>query len=417
MTADRRRRVVITGIGPVSPIGVGAESFWDAIVAGRSGAVALDQLSIPFAIETLRSRVVARVRDEWLPDDPRRRTDRRGLFAEVALRLALADAGLATLSGSRSAVVVGNAVGAPIEVEATFLQRERAATALHAGDGDSALLRQLSFHTVADELADRCGCEGPVLTISTGCTAALDAISAAYAMIRSGEVELAVTGSAEAPLTPMVLASFDVIGATTRRNDVPQTASRPFDRERDGFVLGEGAAILVVEDAERALGRGARAYAELVGFASTSNGRHMTNMAPDGRAVAHCIRMALEDARVPPDAIDHVNAHGSSTPQNDLCETNAIKEALGRRSHAVTVNSLKSMVGHALGASNALELAGCSLSLRHQRHFPTINLRTPGEGCDLDYVPEGARRAVIGHLLKLSNGFSGIHSAVVMRAA
>lgn len=412
---SNRRRVVITGVGPVSPVGVGRQAFWNGIREGRSGTVALTELPGGFPVETLRSRVVGRIPDALLPEDERRHTDRRSFLAELALDLALKDADLRSLHATRSALVLGNAVGSPIEVEAAFLRRERGELGAPSV-APPALLRQLSFHTVADELAARCGCEGLVLTVSTGCTASLDAISTAFDLVRTGVADVALAGSAEAPLTSMVFASFDVIGATTRRNDIPTAASRPFDRQRDGFVLAEGAALLVLEEREHARERGAPIYAEVTGFASSSNAYHMTQLSADGLSLAHCLRLALEDARLPPEAVDHVSAHGSSTPQNDLCETNAIKAVLGARSRAVTVNSLKAMLGHALGASNALEVAACALSLRHQFHFPTINLDEPGPGCDLDYLAHAGRAAACGHLVKLSNGFSGIHSALVMAA-
>ncbi|MBN9684648.1 MULTISPECIES: beta-ketoacyl-[acyl-carrier-protein] synthase family protein [unclassified Corallococcus] len=414
-SAPRRRRVVITGVGPVSPVAVGRQSFWNAIQEGRSGTVALTSLPGGFPVETLRSRVAGIIPDALLPEDPRRVTDRRGLLAELALDLALRDADLRSLEGARSAVVMGNAVGAVMAMEAAFRAREREPSARPV-EAPGSLARQFSYHTVAHELAARCGAEGLVLTMSTGCTASLDAISAAFDLVRSGQVDVAVTGSAEAPLTSMCFASFDVIGATSRRNDSPATASRPFDKQRDGFVAAEGAAIVVLEELERARARGARILAELVGAASSCNAYHMTNLTVDGEDLAHCIRLALEDARLPPDAVDHVSAHGSSTPQNDLFETNAIKVALGARARRITVNSLKSMLGHALGASNALEVVACALSLAHQRHHPTINLDEPGEGCDLDYVAKEARSGSFQHALKLCNSFSGIHSALVMAA-
>jgi 3-oxoacyl-(acyl-carrier-protein) synthase len=411
----RRQRVVITGVGPVTPIGVGVEAFWGAALAGRSGVQALTELPGGFPVESLRSRVVARVPDSELPEAGLGARDRRGLLARTALSRALQDARLSDLEEARAAVVMGNAVGSPIPVEAALRARDDSLGG--QGARTEGLLRDMSFHTVADEVAARCGCEGPVLTVSTGCTAGLDAICCAFELLGADDVDIAVAGSAEAPLTPMVFASFDVIGATSRRNDEPAVASRPFDRDRDGFVLAEGAALLVLEQRNRALARGARIYAEILGAASTSNAYHMTSLASDGSTVADCIRQTLADAEISPQAVDHVNAHGSSTPQNDLCESNAIKLALGAGARRVSVNSLKSMLGHALGASNAIEMAACALSLYHQRHFPTINLSVPGLGCDLDYVPGHARKASCETMLKLSNGFSGIHTAVVLRAA
>jgi 3-oxoacyl-(acyl-carrier-protein) synthase len=312
-------------------------------------------------------------------------------------------------------MVLGNAVGGTAAMEASFLQmidRER----LDPTRAPSDLLRQMSFHSMAHELAAWCGLEGPVLTVSTGCTAGLDAIATGFELVRSGTVKVAITGSAEAPLTPVVFAAFDVIGALTQRNFDAKHASRPFDRERDGFVLGEGAAFLVLEERKRALRRGAHVYAELIGFASLSNSYHMTDLPADGTALAECIRQALKDAGIAPHEVDHVNAHGSSTKQNDLCETNAVKTALGTRARQITMNSLKSMVGHALGASNAIEMVACALALDCQYLFPTINLDCPGEGCDLDYVANEGRHASLRNIVKLSNGFSGIHSVIVMSA-
>jgi 3-oxoacyl-(acyl-carrier-protein) synthase len=213
-----------------------------------------------------------------------------------------------------------------------------------------------------------------------------------------------------------VFAAFDVIGALTQRNWDPEHASRPFEAERDGFVLGEGAALLLLEEREQALRRNARIYAEIVGFASVSNAYHMTDLPPDGTALAMCVRLALDDANLKAEEIDHVNAHGSSTPQNDICETNALKLSLGHHVHEVPVTSLKSMIGHALGASNAIEVAAAALCIAHQFVYPTANLDQPAPGCDLDYVPKCGRAHTLDHVLKVSNGFSGVHSALVLAA-
>ncbi len=410
------RRVVLTGLGPVTPVGVGRESFWAAITGGRSGTRPLTDLRHRFPVDSLRSRVMANVPDEWLPrEDDRLSGGRHFRLGRLGFRLAVNDAGYEDLSGCRAAVVLGSAVGGTAAMEDSFLQMndgDRLDTTRTPAD----LMRQMSFHSMAHELALASGCQGPVLTISTGCTAGLDAIATGFEMVRSGEADVALTGSAEAPLTPVVFAAFDVIGALTQRNFDPEHASRPFDKERDGFVLGEGAAFILLEERGRALRRGARIYAELTGFASVSNSYHMTDLPPDGTALAECIRLALADAGIQAEEVDHVNAHGSSTKQNDLCETNAIKKALGARAGQITVNSLKSMVGHALGASNSIEMVACALSLANQHLFPTTNLDCPDEGCDLDYVANKARTAKLRHLVKLSSGFSGIHSAAVMTA-
>lgn len=411
------RRVVITGVGPVTPLGIGREAFWRAAVAGRSATTAVESLPGGIPASAFESRIAAAVADAELEvQGERRHRDRRLTLAHLALRLALQDAALGPSHCRQASVVLGNAVGAPILVEEHFRRMDEASR-LRPERGEPELLDHLSFHTPARSFARALGCRGRVLTVSTGCTAGLDAIGLAADLIGTGSDDLVITGSAEAPLAPVVFAAFDRIGALSRRNHDPQRASRPFDRERDGFVLAEGAAVLVLEERRHALARGARIYGEVSGYASVSNAHHMTNLPADGVALAECIRRGLEEAGASAEEVDYVNAHGSSTPQNDLCETNALKAALGPRARRVPVSSLKSMIGHALGASNAIEVAACALSLVERRILPTANLDAPGEGCDLDYVPGVSRRAELGRVLKLSSGFSGIHSVLVLTAS
>src|SRR6266511_2237260 len=409
-------RVVITGVGPVTPVGVGRESFWEAITSGKNGTGPLTWLPGGFPVDCFRSRVVARIPEDLIPaGDDRSYGGRHFRLGELGFRRALQDAGFEDVRGYRAALVLGNAVGGTTAMEASFLQMD-AGERFDPSRTPLNLLRQMSFHNMAHELATSCGCEGQVLTISTGCTAGLDAIATGFDLVRSGMADVVITGSAEAPLTPVVFAAFDVIGALTQRNFDPEHASRPFDRERDGFVLGEGAAFLILEEHSHALQRGAHVYAELTGFASVSNAYHMTDLPAEGAALAECIRLAVEDAGIGAEEVDHVNAHGSSTKQNDICETNAIRTALGKRAEWITVNALKSMIGHALGAANAIEMVACALALDYQYLFPTTNLDCPGEGCDLDYVANTGRCASLRHIVKLSNGFSGIHSAMVISA-
>ena len=413
---ESQRRVWITGLGVVSPVGVGRVDFWSGIVGGKSGTTALE--SLPHGIpEELQSRVVAQVHEvSDVPDDYP--GDRNAWLARLAAVEAASDAGLypSRLRASRHGIdglAVGTAVGATAAMETSFLAMDREGEFdLAAGPGS--LWSQVTFDDIQHDLSALFGLKENAYTISTGCTSGIDAIGHGFEMVRDGWARTALVGASDAPITPIVFAVFDVIGALSRRNDEPQSASRPFDRDRDGFVLGEGAAFLILEERDHAISRGATPYAEIGGFASMSNGYHMTDLPPDGAVLSECFERALDDSGLRPDEIDHVSAHGSSTPQNDICETNAIKSVLGVRSDEVTVNSLKSMVGHALGASNAIEIAACALSLRHQVHHPTINLSRPGEGCDLDYVPNAARRARIRNIAKLSNGFSGIHSTMVL---
>jgi 3-oxoacyl-(acyl-carrier-protein) synthase len=359
---------------------------------------------------------MANVQDEWLSENDHWSSGGRHFrLGQQGFRLALEDARLETLRSCRSAIVLGSAVGGTAAMEASFLQMNKG-DCFDPKRTPVDLIRQVSFHSMAHEFALASGCEGPTLSVSTGCTAGLDAIATGFELIRSGEADVAVTGSAEAPLTPVVFAAFDVIGALSKRNSDPEHASRPFDRERDGFVLGEGAAFIVLEDRNHARRRGAHIYAELLGFASVSNSYHMTDLPADGSMLANCIGLSLQDAGLAPQEIDHINAHGSSTKQNDLCETNAIKAAFGPHANKVTVNSLKAMIGHALGASNAIETIACALCLEHQYLFPTTNLDYPDEGCDLDYVAKQGRPAQLRNIVKISSGFSGIHSSMVMAA-
>jgi 3-oxoacyl-(acyl-carrier-protein) synthase len=410
------KKAVITGIGPVTPVGVGINSFWERTIDGVSGTDELTALPLDFPVETFSSRIVAAVRDEWLPPAESEADEARFFrFGSLACELALKDAGLEDVRGDKTAVVLGNAVGGTTPMEASYLAM-RDGDALDRRKTPAKLLKQMTFHYMAHEIAEKYGCEGSVVTISTGCTAGVDAVAAGYELIKYGKARTVIVGAAEAPITPVVYAAFDVIGALSKNNANPVTASRPFDKDRDGFVLGEGAAFLILEEESQAIRRNARIYATISGYASISNSYHMTDLPAEGTALADCMRLALEDANLAPEDIDHINAHGSSTPQNDICETNAIKSVFGRHARNLTVNSLKAIIGHALGASNAIEIAACALAIERRHMFPTAHLDTPGEGCDLDYIPKQSRRMNVRHLLKLSSGFSGIHSALIMSA-
>ncbi|HEY0049809.1 MAG TPA: beta-ketoacyl-[acyl-carrier-protein] synthase family protein [Pyrinomonadaceae bacterium] len=410
------KKAVITGIGPVTPIGVGINSFWKSAIEGASGTSALTSLPLNFPVETFSSRIVAAVKDEWLPAADESEDDARFFrFGSLACELALKDAGLEDIRGDKTAVVLGNAVGGTTPMEASYLSMKDGDT-LDRRKTPYKLLKQMSFHYMAHEIAEKYGCEGTTLTVSTGCTAGVDAVAAGFELIKYGKAQTVIVGAAEAPITPVVYAAFDVIGALSKNNANPLEASRPFDKDRDGFVLGEGAGFLILEEKNQAIRRNARIYAEITGYASVSNSYHMTDLPAEGTALADCMKLALEDAGLAAEDIDHINAHGSSTPQNDICETNAIKNVFGRHAQNLTVNSLKAIIGHALGASNAIEIAACAAAIERQHMFPTAHLDAPGDGCDLDYIPKQSRRMNVRHLLKLSSGFSGIHSALVMSA-
>jgi minimal PKS ketosynthase (KS/KS alpha) len=263
-------------------------------------------------------------------------------------------------------------------------------------------------------VAEDLGAMGPVQTVSTGCTSGLDAVGHAFHLVQDGKADIMLAGAAESPISPITVACFDAIKATSTRNDDPAHASRPFDAERDGFVLGEGGAVLLLEEWEHARRRGARIHCELRGFATFGNAYHMTGLTTEGLEMSRAIDHALADARIDPAGVDYVNAHGSGTKQNDRHETAAVKRSLGEHAYATPMSSIKSMVGHSLGAIGALELAACALALTNDVIPPTANYETPDPECDLDYVPRTARDARLRSVLSVGSGFGGFQSAVVL---
>jgi act minimal PKS ketosynthase (KS/KS alpha) len=265
------------------------------------------------------------------------------------------------------------------------------------------------------EVAWSVGAEGPVAMVSNGCTSGLDSVGHAVQLIREGSADVVLAGAADTPITPIVVACFDAIKATTPRNDDAEHASRPFDNSRNGFVLAEGAAMFVLEEYDSARRRGARIYAEITGYATRCNAYHMTGLKADGREMAEAIRVALDESRVDPTAVDYVNAHGSGTRQNDRHETAAVKRSLGEHAYRTPMSSIKSMVGHSLGAIGSVEIAACLLALQHQVVPPTANLHEPDPECDLDYVPLTARDHRIDTVLSVGSGFGGFQSAMVLR--
>ena len=415
-----QRRVVITGIGVVAPGGIGREAFWDLVTSGRTATRAIST----FDPGQFRSRVAAEADFDPLAHGltPRevRRMDRAAQFAAVCAREALADSGLgvADLPPERTGVTVGSAVGCTMSLEQEY------AVVSDSGEkwlvDPSYAVPHLYDHLVpsslAREVAWAVGAEGPAAVVSTGCTSGIDSVGHGCELIREGSADVVVAGAADAPISPITVACFDAIKATTPYNDDPEHASRPFDNTRRGFVLGEGAAVFVLEEAGRAAARGARVYAEVTGFASRCNAFHMTGLRPDGRELAEAIRAALDEARIDPTAVDYVNAHGSGTRQNDRHETAAMKSALGSHAYAVPVSSIKSMIGHSLGAIGSIEIAACALAIERDAVPPTANLHEPDPECDLDYTPLTARELPVGTVLTVGSGFGGFQSAMVLSA-
>jgi minimal PKS ketosynthase (KS/KS alpha) len=412
------RRAVITGIGAVAPGGVGREEFWHVLVSGRS-RVRMISLFDPTGF---RSRVAAEVdldpRRAGLSYQEIRRMDRAAQFAVLSAREAVRDSGLnlAALDPGTVGVSIGSAVGCTMSLEEEYrvLSDDGHQWLVDHSYGTPHLYTHMVPSTLAVEVARDVGAEGSVALVSNGCTSGLDSVGHAVALIEEGSADVVLTGATDAPVSPITSACFDAIKATSPDNDDPERASRPFDAHRHGFVLGEGAAVMVVEERDAALARGARIYAEIAGFAARANAFHMTGLKPDGREMAAAIGAALDRARLDPGDVDYINAHGSGTRQNDRHETAAFKRSLGERAWHVPISSIKSIVGHSLGAIGSMEVAACALVLERQVVPPTANLEHADPECDLDYVPQQAREHHVDAVLNVGSGFGGFQSAMVL---
>ncbi|WP_424217463.1 beta-ketoacyl-[acyl-carrier-protein] synthase family protein (plasmid) [Streptomyces sp. BI20] len=412
------RRVVITGIGVVAPGGTGTRAFWSLLTEGRTATRPITL----FDASAHRSRIAAEadfdpLRHGFTPTEAER-LDRVTQFAITAAAEAVHHSGLDpdALDPTRLGVTLGSAVGCSTGLDTQYDLVSRGGTQWEVDHTLAAPHLHDHFvpSSIAAEVAWRHHAQGPVALVSTGCTSGLDSLGHATDLIREGSADIMIAGASEAPISPITLASFDAIRATSPRNDDPATASRPFDATRNGFVLGEGAAVLVLEELHAARRRGAHIHAEISGFAGRCNAHHMTGLRPDGAEMAQAITAALDEAHLDPTAVDYVNAHGSGTVQNDRHETAAFKRALGPHAHATPVSSIKSMIGHSLGAIGSLEIAACALAIEHGVIPPTANLHHPDPTCDLDYTPHTAREQRTDTVLSVGSGFGGFQSAMVL---
>ncbi|MBB6556563.1 beta-ketoacyl-[acyl-carrier-protein] synthase family protein [Nonomuraea rubra] len=414
------RRVALTGIGVVAPGGTGRKAFWELLTSGRTATRTISM----FDAGAFRSRIAAECdfdpAAEGLSAREIRRMDRAAQFAVVSAREALADSGLdaSDLEPTRTGVTLGSAVGCTMSLEEEYVVVSDSGRnwLVDSSYGVPHLYGHLVPSSLAAEVAWTCGAEGQVTLISTGCTSGLDAVGYGARLIAEGSADVVLAGATDAPISPITVACFDAIKATSPRNDDPAHASRPFDRDRNGFVLGEGAAVFVLEDLERARRREAHVYCEVAGYATRGNAYHMTGLKPDGREMAEAIRVALGRARLNPDDVAYINAHGSGTKQNDRHETAAFKRSLGDHAYRTPVSSIKSMVGHSLGAIGAIEVAASALAIEHGTVPPTANLETPDPECDLDYVPRVAREQPVDVVLSVGSGFGGFQTAMVLTA-
>ena len=406
-----KRRVVITGVGAVTPLATGAEQSWQALLQGKSGVARITK----FDASDFKVQIAAEIKDfhpeDFLDKKKIRRTDSFIHYALAATQMALADSNLAidNSNASRVGVVVGTCIGGITTYNRNFLTLQD-----EGSDRVSPFLIPGFIPNMAvGEISIAFGAKGPSKCVVTACATGSHAIGDAFRHIQYGEADAIIAGGTEAALVPVAIAGLDRMRALSRRNDEPEKASRPFEKERDGFVCGEGAGILILEELGSALRRGAKIYAELIGYGSNIDACHVTE--PDWENQARCIKLALHDGGISATGIDYINAHGTSTILNDLAETKAIKAALGEHSKEVPVSSNKSMIGHSWGAAGAVEAIFTILTIRDGIIPPTINYETPDPECDLDYVPNVARRTEVNTVLSNSFGFGGSNAALVFR--
>lgn len=410
---DSRRRVVITGMGAITPLGLTVEDFWQGCVEGRSGVGLITKFDpSPYPVH-INAEVKGFDPLQFIDYKESRRMARFSQFAVAAARQAIDHAGLRPDEEDRDliGVLLGNGNGG-------FPNTEEAVRTLVDRGGmriDPFFVLKMLPNMAAAQVALQYGLKGHNNTVITACAASTQAIGEALEVIRHGRAEVMLTGGTEAGISEIGLASFAVMRALSTRNDEPTKASRPFDAERDGFVCAEGAAILVLESLEHAQRRNAPILAELAGYGASSDAHHAVAPCDDGAGAARAMRWALKDAGLAPEDIDYINAHGTSTPLNDVSETRGIKGVFGEQAYRVPISSTKSMIGHVLGGSGALEAVACVMTLQSGVIHPTINLEHPDPDCDLDYVPNVARKAEVKTILKNSFGFGGQNACLVFK--
>jgi 3-oxoacyl-[acyl-carrier-protein] synthase II len=409
------RRVAVTGVGLVSPLAIGNAENWDALLAGKSGVGPITRFDA--------SRLACRIAGEVKGFDPSLYIEKKEIkkmdtfihYAMGAAHFAMEDSGLPVTDANRErvAVVIGSGIGGLRLIEET--QRRFVET----GDNPKVIspffITGLIVNEAAGNISIKYGMKGPNLSTVTACTTGAHAVGEAYRMIQYGDADSAIAGGTEAVITPLAVGGFSVMRALSTHNDDPQGASRPWDRERDGFVIGEGAGLVILEEMEAAKKRGARIYAELAGYGLSGDAFHIAAPSEDGDGPARVMKNAMEDAGIRPEDVEYINAHGTSTPAGDKAETLAIKMVFGAHARKVAISSTKSMTGHLLGAAGGLETAICALAVHDQVMPPTINYENPDPDCDLDYVPNEARRGPIRYALSNSFGFGGTNGCLVLK--
>jgi 3-oxoacyl-[acyl-carrier-protein] synthase II len=408
-----KRRVVVTGLGLITPLGTGIQKTWEGICKGASG---IDRISAFDAVE-FPVQIAGEVKDFNAEDFiERKEIKKMDVFIQYALSagsMAIEDAGMkiTETNADRVGVIVGAGIGGIQTIERYH------SVLLENGQRRISpfFIPMLITNLAAGQISMRFGARGPNSCVTTACAAGTHAIGDSFKIIQRGDADAMIAGGSESAITPLTIAGFANMKALSSRNDTPQKASRPFDVERDGFVIAEGAGIVVLEELEVALARRAKIYAEVTGYGMTADAYHMTAPDPEGRGVVNCMRMALRDAGIAPEAVNYINAHGTSTPYNDKHETSAIKHVFGEHAHQLAVSSTKSMTGHLLGAAGGVEAAFCALALSEGIIPPTINYEHPDPECDLDYVPNHARHIDLENVLSNSFGFGGTNACIVLK--
>ncbi len=409
-----RRRVVITGVGLLTALGNSTEETWRSLLQGASGVGPITRFD--------SSRFPTRIAAEVKAFDPAMYMEKKDVkkmdtfvqYAVAAAEFAMKDAGLSRFEGEsaeRAGAIIGSGIGGFTTIESEH------ETLLRQGPRRVSpfFIPSSIINMAAGQVSIRFGARGPNSAPCTACSSGTHAVGDSFRLLQHGDADIVITGGSEAAISPLAIAGFDALKALSTRNDEPTKASRPFDLDRDGFVLGEGAGILILEELNHARARGARIYAELAGYGMSADAYHMTAPSPDGDGAARAMGATLRDAGIAPAEVDYINAHGTSTPQNDRTETRAIHKIFGAYAPKLAISSSKSMIGHLLGAAGAVEAVICALSIRDQIVHPTVNRETPDPECDLDYVPDAARPVPIRYALSNSFGFGGTNACILLR--
>jgi 3-oxoacyl-[acyl-carrier-protein] synthase II len=414
VAATEQRRVVVTGLGLVTPLGIGLEKNWQALVAGESGIRKIDRFP---NIDAFASRIAGQVPDFRAEDfiEPKeiKKMDLFIQYSVAAASMAMEHSGfkIDPEDAENVGVIIGVGLCGIDTIEAT----ERAYLDGGPRKISPFFIPKVISNLAPGQIAIRHGAKGVNWTPTSACASGTHAIGEAFHLIRRGLQDAVIAGGAESAITPLGVGGFSAMKALSTHNDEPERASRPFDKERDGFIISEGSGVLILEERDRALKRGAKIYAEVIGYGANGDAHHMTAPAPEGEGAARCMRLSLKDAGIAPSEVDYINAHGTSTEYNDANETQAIKKVFGEHAFKLAVSSTKSMTGHLLGAGGAVEGVFSVLALRHGIIPPTINYENPDPDCDLDYVPNQARRADIRVALSNSFGFGGTNACVIFR--